>query len=61
MKSRKASMNINRKVHDECVLPVMVYGSETVALKKVHMELLSVAKVRNGAHHARHHPTRPQT
>ena len=44
MKSRKASMNINRKVHDECVLPVMVYGSETVALKKVHMELLSVAK-----------------
>ena len=42
MKSRKASMNIKRKVHKEYVLPVMVYGSETWALKKAHMELLSV-------------------
>ena len=38
MKSRKASMNIKRKA------PVMVYGSETWALKKAHMELLSVAQ-----------------
>ena len=44
MKSRKASMNINRKVHNEYVLPVMVYGSETWALKMAHMELLSVAQ-----------------
>ena len=43
MKSRKASMNIKRKVHNEYVLPDMVYGSETWALKKAHMELLSVA------------------
>ena len=26
MKSRKASMNVKRKVHNEYVLPVMVYG-----------------------------------
>ena len=38
MKSRKASMKIKRKVHNEYVLPVMVYGSETWALKKAHME-----------------------
>ena len=44
MKSRKASMNVKRKVHNEYVLPVMVYGSETWALKKAHMELLSVAQ-----------------
>ena len=43
MKSRKASMNVKRKVHSGYVLPVMVYGSETWALKKAHMELLSVA------------------
>ena len=34
MKSRKASMNIKRKVQNEYVLPVMVYGNETWALKK---------------------------
>ena len=39
----KASMNVKRKVHNEYVLPAMVYGSETWALKKAHMELLSVA------------------
>ncbi len=39
MKSRKASMNVKRNVHNEYVLPVMVYGSETWALKKVDMEL----------------------
>ena len=44
MKDRKASMNIKRKVHSENVLPVMVYDSETRALKKAHMELLSVAQ-----------------
>ena len=43
-KSRKASMNIKRKVHNEYVLPVMVYGSETWALKKAPIELLSVAQ-----------------
>ena len=44
MKSRKASMKIKRKVHNEYVLPVMLYGSETWALNNAHMELLSVAK-----------------
>ena len=44
MKSRKASMNVKRKVHNEYVLPVMVYGSETWAQKKAHMELLSVVQ-----------------
>ena len=46
MKSRKASMNVKRKVHNEYfyVLPVMVYGSETLTLKKAHVELLSVAQ-----------------
>ena len=44
MKSRKASMNVKREVHNEYVLPVMVYGSEPWALKKTHMELLSVAQ-----------------
>ena len=43
-KSRKASMNVKRKVHNEYVSPVMVYGSETWALKKAHMELQSVAQ-----------------
>ena len=38
MKSRKASMNVKRKVHNEYVLPVMVYCSETWALKKAHHE-----------------------
>ncbi len=44
MKSRKASLNEKRNVHNEYVLPVMVYGSETWALKKAHKELLSVAQ-----------------
>ena len=43
-KKEKASMNVKRKVHNEYVLPVMVSGSETWALKKAHMELLSVAQ-----------------
>ena len=60
-KSRKASMNVKRKVHNEYVLPVMVYGSETWTLKKAHLELLSVARRKNVAHHVRHHPTWPQT
>ena len=37
-------MKIKRKVHDECLLPVMVYGSGTWTLKMAHMELLSVAQ-----------------
>ena len=37
-------MNIKRKVQNEYVLPDMIYGSETWALKKAHMELLSVAQ-----------------
>ena len=44
MKNRKAGMNVKRKVHNEYMLPVMVYDSETWALKKAHMELLSVAQ-----------------
>ena len=44
MKSSKDSMNVTRKVHNEYVLPVMVYGSESWALKKADMELLSVAQ-----------------
>ena len=37
-------MNVKRKIYNEYVLPVMVYGSETWALKKAHMEVLSVAQ-----------------
>ena len=43
-KSRKAGMKIKRKVHNENMLPVMVYGSETWALNKAYMALLSVAQ-----------------
>ena len=46
MKSRKASMNVKRKVHIGYVLPVMVYGCETWALNKAHMELLSVEQLK---------------
>ena len=41
MKSRKA---IKRNAYNVYVLPVMVYGSETWALKKAHTEILSVAQ-----------------
>ena len=44
MKSSNASMKIKRKIQNEYMLPVMVYGSETWAPKKAHMELLSVAQ-----------------
>ena len=44
MKNRKASMNVETKVHNEYMLPVIDYGSETWAPKKAHMELLSVAQ-----------------
>ena len=42
-------MKIKRKVlHNEYVLPVVVYGSETWArLKKAHMDLVSVAHIRH--------------
>ena len=56
MKSRKASMNVKSKVHNEYVLPVMVYGTEEGS----HGTTVS-RTAQNGAHHARHHPTRPQT
>ena len=42
--SRRASIQIKRKVYNEYVLPVMVYGSETWALKKAHVELQSVTQ-----------------
>ena len=32
MKSRKVSVKIEKNVHNEYVLPVMVYGSETSIL-----------------------------
>ena len=37
MKCMKASMKIKRKIQNEYVLSVMVYGSEKWALKKAHM------------------------
>ena len=39
IKCMKASMKIKRKIQNEYVLSVMVYGSEKWALKKAHMEL----------------------
>ena len=42
--SKVANIMKSRKLHSEYVLPVMVYGSETWALKKAHVELLSVAQ-----------------
>ena len=42
--SRKASLKIKRKMRNEYVLPVMMYSSETWALKKAHIEQLSVAQ-----------------
>ena len=44
MKSRTASMKIKSTVHNEYVLPVMVYGSVTWALNTAHIELMSVAQ-----------------
>lgn len=40
MRSRKTSMKIKRKVHNEYILPVMIYDIETVALSNTTMELL---------------------
>ena len=66
MKSRKASVNVKRKVYTEYVLPVMVYGSETLALKMAHTELAVPdlglgtlgtcpgASTRKGLHKSRH-------
>ena len=39
MKCMKASMKIKRKIQNEYVLSVTVYGSEKWALTKAHMEL----------------------
>ena len=35
--SRKASIKIKRKIHDEYILPVMTYGCETWALNNAMM------------------------
>ena len=37
-------MEVKRTVHNEYVLPVIVYGSDMWALPKAHMELMSVAQ-----------------
>ena len=42
MRSRKASMKIKRKIHDEYILPVMTYGYETWALNNAMTEKLAV-------------------
>ena len=44
MKSRKSSMKIKRRLLNECILPVMTYGSETWTLSKPIIEKLSVAQ-----------------
>ena len=44
MKSRKSSMKIKRRLFNECILPVMTYGSETWTLSKPIIEKLSVAQ-----------------
>ena len=44
MRSRKASMEIKRKIHDECILPVMTDGCETWALNNAMMDTLAVAQ-----------------
>ena len=62
MKSRTAMNVTGYKMH-EYGLPVMVYGSEIWALKKAHMELLSVAqrKMERIMLGITLGPTRPQT
>ena len=37
-------MKIKRKLHNEYLLPVIVYGSETWTLKMTHIELMPVAQ-----------------
>ena len=44
MRSRKASIKIKRKIHDDYILPVMTYGCETWALNKVMMDKPTVAQ-----------------
>ena len=44
MRSRKASIKIKRKIHDEYILPVMTYGSETWALHNAMIEKVAVAQ-----------------
>ena len=39
MRSRKESMKIERKIHDQYTLPVMTYGCETWALNNAMMAL----------------------
>ena len=61
MRSRKASMQIKKKVFNEYVLPVMTYGSETWALTTAQMDALAVAQRKNGENYAGHHPSQPET
>ena len=44
MRSRKARMQIKKKVFNEYVLPVMTYGSEPWALTTAQMDALAVAQ-----------------
>jgi len=44
MSSRKASIKIKRKIHDEYILPVMTYGCETWALNNAMMDTPTVAQ-----------------
>ena len=44
MRSRKESMKIQRKIHDEYILPIMTYGCETWALNNAMMDKLAVAQ-----------------
>ena len=62
MKSRKASMNIKRKVHNEytCVTSHGVRQFDVGTEEGSHGTTVS-RTAQNGAHHARPHPTRPQT
>ena len=44
-------VNMKRKIHNEYVLPVMVYGSETWALKKAHHRRYQEGNTRMGGTH----------
>ena len=53
-------MKVKKKIFNECVLPVMTYGSETWALNKVMEEMMIVAQWQNGVHHAWNLSKRPK-
>ena len=60
MRSRKASMKIKRKIHDEYILPVMTYGCETWALNNAMTEKLAFRTAKDGTHNAGYYPSRPK-